>query len=97
MTPGHVHVLEDAVVRDLIQEMEPGHEQAAVVGALVGGVQLLEAMDDAVHMPHAAALVPDGQTGGPAQQRGEIQVVVVVDELDLELVGAMHFLDAGEA
>lgn len=81
---------------DLIQEMEPGHEQAAVMDAPVGGVQLYEAIDDAVHMAYAAAFVPNGQARRPARQCCEIEVAQVVDEPDLELAGTMHFPGARE-
>lgn len=82
---------------DLIQKMEPRHEQAAVMGALVGGVQLYEAVDAAVHMAYAAAFVLNGQACRPARQCGEIEVAWVGDEFDLEPVVTMHFPGAGEA
>ena len=92
----HAQVLEDAVVRGQAEEPQAGHEGGAVVGAGVGGVQLHEAADDAVHMPHSAAFVRDAQARGPAQNFAEIKIVGLMDQFDFELVGFMNLLMAGK-
>ncbi len=94
--PRHAQVLEDAVIRDQPEEPQARDQDGAIVGARMGGVQLGELADHAVHMPHTSAFVGDAQAGGLAEDLGEIDVWRFVNELDFKFVGLVDLFSPGE-
>ncbi|EXF44575.1 hypothetical protein BAY1663_03044 [Pseudomonas sp. BAY1663] len=90
----HRQVLEDALIETL-GEVGEGRPQAdGVAGQAFARVALFDAVDHAVHALAAGA---EGEVGGLVDQRIEVEIGALADQLDIEAIGVVEPLPAFEA
>ncbi|EXF42879.1 hypothetical protein BAY1663_04699 [Pseudomonas sp. BAY1663] len=90
----HRPLLEDALV-EAVPQIGQGRPQVdAVAGQALARIALLDTVDDAVHALAAGA---EGEVGGLVDQRIEVEIGALADQLDIEAIGVVEPLPAFEA
>jgi hypothetical protein len=90
------HLLEEPRVHGLGAQPEGGHEVDLEREPLGDGAELDDPLDDAVHDPQVGVSL-DPQVAGGAEQRGDVDLRLVDQQLDAESVGLRQRLVEGEA